>query len=243
MTVPWVHAFIDVPAQQLADATAFWGAVTGWPTGAPWPNHPEFVSLQPPDGGTYVHLQRIDGLPRVHLDLLAADIDAEAERLVGLGARRYQRHEWWQVMGSPGGLPFCLCGDPDRRRPGPTHWPDGHRSRIVQVCVDIPAAGYDTELDFWRAATGWAPTTAARPEYDRLEPPTESPLRMLVQRLSVADTGTATRAHVDVGTDDVAAEAARVEALGARLVERFDRWIVFEDPAGLPFCVTPQPPD
>jgi Glyoxalase-like domain len=66
---------------------------------------------------------------------------------------------------------------------------------------------------------------------------------MLVQRLSAADTATATRAHVDIGTDDVAAEAARVEALGARLVERFDRWRIYEDPAGLPFCVTPQPPD
>jgi predicted enzyme related to lactoylglutathione lyase len=243
MTVPWVHVFVDVPTDRVTDTTVFWSGVTGWPTGSPWPEHPEFVSLQPPDGDPYVHVQRIGGSPRVHVDLLAGDIDAEAARLEGLGARRHRRHPWWQVMGSPGGLPFCLCGDPDRARPGPMHWPGGHRSRVVQVCVDIPAAIYDSELAFWQRATGWRPTPVGRPEYDRLEPPAGSPLRLLVQRLEPDDPGMATRAHVDIGADDVDAETARVQALGARVVERHDRWVVLEDPAGLAFCVTPQPPD
>jgi predicted enzyme related to lactoylglutathione lyase len=241
--VPWIHAFVDVPADRLAETTTFWSATTGWPSGSPWPRHPEFVSLQPPGAGSYLHVQRIGGPPRVHLDLLADDIDAEAQRLAALGARRHDRHEWWQVMESPGGLPFCLCGDPDRVRPGPARWPDGHRSRVVQVCVDIPAAAYDAELAFWHHATGWPPGSVDRPEYDRLEPPAGSPLRMITQRLGTDDAGKATRVHVDIGTDDLDAEVARVQALGARLVERFDRWVVFEDPAGLPFCVTPKPPD
>ena len=243
MPVGWLHAFIDVPADLAPETERFWSDVTGWPSGRPWSGHPEFVSLEPPGASSYVHVQSIGGPPRVHLDLLAADIDAEAERLVGLGALRGERHPWWQVMTSPGGLPFCLCGEPDRVRPAPMSWPTGHRSRVAQVCLDIPSAGYEPELAFWTEATGWAPEPARRAEYDRFRPPASSPLRLLVQRLGSDDPGESTRAHIDIGTDDLAAEAARVEALGARPIRRMDRWVVFEDPASLPFCVTPQPPD
>ncbi|MDA0635468.1 hypothetical protein OUY22_18765 [Nonomuraea sp. MCN248] len=38
------------------------------------------------------------------------------------------------------------------------------------------------------------------------------------------------------------AETARLEALGARRLRLVnDHWWVMEDPAGLPFCVIPQP--
>jgi predicted enzyme related to lactoylglutathione lyase len=242
--IPWLHAFIDVPVDVVSAAERFWSEATGWPSGRPWAGHPEFVSLAPPGASPYVHVQRIDGPPRVHVDLLAADLDAEAERLTGLGAVRGRRHEWWQVMDSPGGLPFCLCGDPDRTRPGPVTWIDGHRSRVVQVCLDIPDADYPRELAFWAAATGWEHRDVARPEYERLVGPSSSPLSFLVQRLGADDPGMATRAHVDIGTDDVAAEVSRLEGLGAhRLRDPVDGWVVLEDPAGLPFCVTPQPPD
>jgi catechol 2,3-dioxygenase-like lactoylglutathione lyase family enzyme len=241
--VAWLHAFIDVPADLAGETERFWSEVTGWTPGRPWSGHPEFVSLEPPGASGYVHVQRIGGPPRLHLDLVADDIDAEAERLAGRGAQRGERHAWWQVMTSPGGLPFCLCGEPNRVRPAPTTWPTGHRSRVAQVCLDVPSAGFEAELAFWTEATGWEPEQARRPEYDRLRPPASSPLRLLVQRLGADDPGESSRAHLDIGTDDVAVEAARVEALGARLLRRTDRWIVFEDPAGLPFCVTPQPPD
>ncbi|MFC4012846.1 VOC family protein [Nonomuraea purpurea] len=43
-------------------------------------------------------------------------------------------------------------------------------------------------------------------------------------------------------TDDLEAETARLEALGARCLRLVnDHWCVMEDPAGLPFCVIPQP--
>lgn len=45
------------------------------------------------------------------------------------------------------------------------------------------------------------------------------------------------RVHLDVHTDDVDAEVARLEALGASQVERLADWAVLRDPAGLPFCV------
>jgi hypothetical protein len=45
---------------------------------------------------------------RVHLDLRAADVEAEAERLVGLGARVLGRVEHWVVLADPDGHEFCV---------------------------------------------------------------------------------------------------------------------------------------
>lgn len=45
---------------------------------------------------------------RVHLDLRAADVDAEAERLVGLGARVLGKAEDWVVLADPEGGEFCV---------------------------------------------------------------------------------------------------------------------------------------
>jgi hypothetical protein len=61
---------------------------------------------------------------------------------------------------------------------------------------------------------------------------------LLTQRLGE---GTA-RVHLDIHTDDLDAEVARLEHLGARRVQRVDSWQVMRDPAGLLFCVLPGPP-
>lgn len=64
----------------------------------------------------------------------------------------------------------------------------------------------------------------------------------LLQRLGPGESGPV-RVHLDIGTDDVAAEIDRVRALGAELRDATHPWAVFTDPAGLPFCVTPRPPE
>jgi hypothetical protein len=43
--------------------------------------------------------------------------------------------------------------------------------------------------------------------------------------------------HLDIETDDVDAEAARLERLGARRVEKIKTWWVMEAPSGHRFCV------
>ena len=58
-------------------------------------------------------------------------------------------------------------------------------------------------------------------------------LEVFVQRIGEG----APRYHLDVETDDVEAEAARLEALGAERVEQIRSWWVMRDPAGLLFCV------
>lgn len=45
------------------------------------------------------------------------------------------------------------------------------------------------------------------------------------------------RVHLDIETDDQAAEVARLERLGARQVGKGPRWTVMEAPTGQRFCV------
>jgi len=45
------------------------------------------------------------------------------------------------------------------------------------------------------------------------------------------------RLHLDIESDDVEAEVRRLEALGARAVERVRTWVVLEAPTGQRFCV------
>jgi Glyoxalase-like domain len=58
-------------------------------------------------------------------------------------------------------------------------------------------------------------------------------LMLLMQRL---DSG-APRVHLDIHTDDLDAEVARLERLGAERVQKVQTWWVMRDPAGLLFCV------
>ncbi|WP_166353669.1 VOC family protein [Phytoactinopolyspora limicola] len=46
---------------------------------------------------------------RLHLDVVAADREAEVERLVELGASVQRRHERWTVMLDPEGNEFCVA--------------------------------------------------------------------------------------------------------------------------------------
>ena len=49
------------------------------------------------------------------------------------------------------------------------------------------------------------------------------------------------RVHLDIHTDDLAAEVARLEELGAERVQQVHSWWILRDPAGLLFCVIPEP--
>jgi hypothetical protein len=45
------------------------------------------------------------------------------------------------------------------------------------------------------------------------------------------------RVHLDIETDDIAAEVMRLEKLGAKVAERLPRWVVMQAPTGQRFCV------
>jgi hypothetical protein len=45
------------------------------------------------------------------------------------------------------------------------------------------------------------------------------------------------RVHIDIETDDIAAEVARLTKLGAKEIDRRERWTIMEAPSGQRFCV------
>ncbi len=55
-----------------------------------------------------IEVQRVDHESRVHLDVEADDIDAEADRLEKLGARRIGKVKGWWVLEAPTGQRFCV---------------------------------------------------------------------------------------------------------------------------------------
>lgn len=231
---------IDVPQHRWTRSADFWPAALGWPLGDPWPGHTAFRSFEPGDARPYVHLQ-IAGIdaPGVHLDIEVDDRDADADRLVQLGAISGAATEQWLTMTSPGGLPFCLVD----HRPGVVPSPSvfgGHRTRLVQVCIDAPTDRFDAEVAFWRSATGWAWSDSHTAQFAGKLRPTPNRVQLLLQRLG--DTTGRVRAHIDLGTDDRDADVARLVALGAVPGQRGGGWQVLRDPAGMEFCVTDNPP-
>ncbi|PSK93774.1 hypothetical protein CLV63_116181 [Murinocardiopsis flavida] len=70
------------------------------------------VLVEPAGGGPRLWFQRVPEAKRVknrvHLDLLAVDLEAEIRRLTGLGATVHARHLDPVVLADPEGNEFCL---------------------------------------------------------------------------------------------------------------------------------------
>jgi hypothetical protein len=105
-----------------------------------------------------------------------------------------------------------------------------HRSRLGCIVIDCPADRADAPAAFWSAALGGSARVDADGKYAEIEVPGD--MKILVQAVDHA-----VRAHLDIEADDKEAEAARLEALGARVVDRIKGWIVMEAPTGHRFCV------
>jgi predicted enzyme related to lactoylglutathione lyase len=93
-------------AQWWADAAG--GQVTSYVPG-------EFVAVERRPGPKLLFQKVPDPTPgknRVHLDFTAADLDAEVNRLVNLGASETGRHSigdfGWVVLADPEGNAFCV---------------------------------------------------------------------------------------------------------------------------------------
>ncbi|TFV60784.1 UNVERIFIED_ORG: glyoxalase/bleomycin resistance/dioxygenase family protein [Bacillus sp. AZ43] len=111
-----------------------------------------------------------------------------------------------------------------------------HRSRLSILLLDLPPEHHAAGAAFWAGATG----RTAQPDPDD---ETWASLGSFADgwHLEIQRTGEGTppRWHVDIETDDIDAEVARLEALGAtrhRYVEEGRFWQLL-DPAGLVFCV------
>ena len=125
--------------------------------------------------------------------------------------------------------------------PGTTGTTGPPRLRWQCVCVDSTDPAVVAE--FWQAALGWRRTFEDADEVV-LEPPEGSPEDgvspdLLFLRVPEGKT-VKNRLHLDLRPVDQAAEVARLEGLGARLVDvgqGEETWVVLADPDGNEFCV------
>jgi predicted enzyme related to lactoylglutathione lyase len=109
-----------------------------------------------------------------------------------------------------------------------------HHSRLCAVLIDCNTPDIDAAANFWAEALG-RPVDVDHPgtrgNYRMLATPQDEPIVQL-QRVSHES-----RVHLDIETDDIPAEMARLEQLGAKVVERLERWVVMQAPSGQRFCV------
>ena len=109
-----------------------------------------------------------------------------------------------------------------------------HKSKLAGFIIDCNTDNLQSAADFWGAALGWE--TKSLPEeqggkYVRLVDPHDQ-LDAEVQSVEHPS-----RVHLDIETNDVSAEVARLEQLGARFVGKVKTWCVMEAPTGHRFCV------
>ena len=109
-----------------------------------------------------------------------------------------------------------------------------HRSRLCAVLIDCMTSDVDEAACFWGEALGRSVDKdhpGSRGNYRMLETPPDEPI-VQIQRV-----GHESRVHLDIETDDIPAEVTRLEELGAKVVNRLDRWVVMQAPTGQRFCV------
>jgi hypothetical protein len=109
-----------------------------------------------------------------------------------------------------------------------------HRSRLCAVLIDCRTADVDEAARFWGEALGRpvdSSHASSRGNYRMLTTPPDEPI-VEIQRVEHES-----RVHIDIETDDISAEVARLTGLGAKVVDRLERWVVMEAPTGQRFCV------
>jgi len=109
-----------------------------------------------------------------------------------------------------------------------------HRSRLNGILIDCNVEDIEEAAQFWAKALG-RPIDPDHPgtrgPYVMLEtPPGE--ISVQIQRVEHES-----RVHIDIETDDIPAEVARLEQLGATVDTRMERWVVMRAPSGQRFCI------
>ena len=110
-----------------------------------------------------------------------------------------------------------------------------HRSRLSGFIIDCNGDDLDAAADFWAQARGSRVADRDAGDEtadDQMLGDTPGDLHIEVQKVTHPS-----RVHLDIETDDVDAEAGRLEKLGAKKIGFVKRWWVMEAPSGQRFCV------
>ncbi len=111
-----------------------------------------------------------------------------------------------------------------------------HRVLLREIVIDAPASTFAATRDFRAAALdAEAEQVVEFPEFTALRKPAA------LCWVGLQEVGDAeARFHLDIETDDVEAEVARLTNLGAVKVADGRTWAVMRDPSGHLFDVVPQ---
>lgn len=232
----WLTVFIDFPASEFDAGTAFWVAGTGYARSPLRGALDEFATLVPAGGDEYVKVQRLgEGATRLHLDLNVKDPWAVAEAAESHGAELVaESGHGYIVLRSPAGLTFCLVRHPAAVVPEPMTWSSGHRSRVSQVCLDIPRGLFDVEVLFWQVMLAGEWRLSDGPDPFAFRRASGLPLEL---RLQPSDLVLAASGHLHLTTDDRAAEVDRLISAGAVQRSVRESLTVLEAPGGMTLCV------
>jgi predicted enzyme related to lactoylglutathione lyase len=100
---------IDCKTDDLEGAATFWGQALGMQIRhLPGGEGEKYVQLLDPSDALHVEVQSVAHPSRVHLDIETDDVEAEADRLETLGAKRVAKVSSWWVMEAPTGQRFCV---------------------------------------------------------------------------------------------------------------------------------------
>ena len=110
-----------------------------------------------------------------------------------------------------------------------------HHSRLCTLVIDCQVDDLAPAAEFWSRALG-KPIASVDQDgdgrYAELETAEDEPI------IPLPPVAPASRVHLDIETDDLEAEAQRLEALGAtRIAFVRERWWVMQAPTGHRFCV------
>ena len=107
-----------------------------------------------------------------------------------------------------------------------------HKSRLGVLVIDCRTDDLTEAAHFWSQALGYGlGKLDADGKYWALESPADQ-IKVLLQKVEHEP-----RVHLDIETDDRAAEVERLKALGATSVGEVKRWHVLQAPSGHRFCV------
>jgi catechol-2,3-dioxygenase len=236
MTVTGRLELVAFDVAEIERVASFYAELAGWKITR---KESDWITMETPDGREIAFQLAADHVaPRwpgqeypqqFHLDLQVEEYEAAAERAVGLGATRLAEGPTWITLADPAGHPFDLC---QKDGVGPV-------MELFAVTIDAPDAS--------ALARFYADLLGLEVTYDGPEGALVAGAGQSVMFQQVSDynpprwpdPAAPQQAHLDIIVDDLDDGQARALELGAsRLDGGGERFRVFADPAGHPFCLT-----
>lgn len=109
-----------------------------------------------------------------------------------------------------------------------------HKSRLGGLIIDCQTDNLDKAKEFWTGALGYESVQSsdtADGRYVTLNTASDEP-HIELQKIDHPS-----GVHIDIETNNVDAEVARLEKLGAITIKKVRTWWIMEAPTGHRFCV------